>query len=59
MGEQDVLLAPPIILLGEQLLLLLSLFPRLGGGGKNGVLGGIRHLTTSWGGKITVRPGRR
>jgi len=29
LGEQDVLLAPPITLLGEQLLPLLPLFPRL------------------------------
>jgi len=28
-GEQDVLVAAPIILLGEQLLLLLPRFPRL------------------------------
>jgi len=29
LGQQDVLLAPPITLLGEQLPPLLSLFPRL------------------------------
>jgi len=29
LGEQEVLLAPPIILLGEHLLPLLPLFPRL------------------------------
>jgi len=29
LGEQSVLLAPPITLLGEQLLRLLPLFPRL------------------------------
>jgi len=29
LGEQDVLLAPPIILLGKHLLPLLPLFPRL------------------------------
>ena len=29
LGEQDVLLAPPVILLGEHLLPLLPLFPRL------------------------------